>query len=422
MENRIIAGTPQYYSQPTFTYSYAPGNKRVWRGVWDSPGGTQTVDEVTFWGVNGQKLATYAMSVWQQTPQWNTQPYLLATQTGTEYYFGGKLIKNAGYVTPDRLGSIGKYFPYGQERPSATQDGTDKFATYFRDSETGLDYADQRYHQPGMGRFMTPDRMAGSARLPASWNKYAYSGGDPVNHADPGGNHWVCIAGVNGEPDDCFDNGTGDCVGSICPLIDYPDNSTEVQSCLIAVMVQDWNYYSTHCTQQGGGGDGSLPFKPKTIPTLQFGQSIVGLFNKAFSSAWDALSKPACAQDFATSTAGLQSFLGGASYQYFPVFVTDLTSPNYGKPDPTKDAVTNPNTQLVTINNAGNFGNYAPDATFTETKLGQSATLTGDQLRVYELLHELGHLAGLGTTPDANNYDNAFNKSIIQDCLGIKFK
>ena len=45
---------------------------------------------------------------------------------------------------------VGKYFPYGQERPSATTDGKEKFATYFRDSETGLDYAQNRYHQPGM--------------------------------------------------------------------------------------------------------------------------------------------------------------------------------------------------------------------------------------------------------------------------------
>jgi RHS repeat-associated protein len=92
-------------------------------------------------------------------------------------------------VTPDRLGSIGKYFPYGQERPSATTDGKEKFATYFRDSETGLDYADQRYHQPGMGRFMTPDPYSGSASAkdPGSWNRYSYTGGDPVNRSDPGG-------------------------------------------------------------------------------------------------------------------------------------------------------------------------------------------------------------------------------------------
>lgn len=57
----------------------------------------------------------------------------------------------------DRLGSIGKFYPYGTERPSATGNDKEKFTGYFRDSATGLDYADQRYEQPGVGRFMTPD-------------------------------------------------------------------------------------------------------------------------------------------------------------------------------------------------------------------------------------------------------------------------
>ena len=90
-------------------------------------------------------------------------------------------------MTPDRLGSIGKYFPYGQERPSATTDGKEKFATYFRDSETGLDYAQNRYHQPGMGRFMTTDSAAANRNDPGSWNRYAYTQGDPVNFNDPKG-------------------------------------------------------------------------------------------------------------------------------------------------------------------------------------------------------------------------------------------
>jgi len=86
----------------------------------------------------------------------------------------------------DRLGSIGKYYPYGQERPSATTNDTEKFTGYFRDSATGLDYADQRYHQPGMGRFMTADPAASSAQGndPGSHNRYAYTGGDPVNRVD----------------------------------------------------------------------------------------------------------------------------------------------------------------------------------------------------------------------------------------------
>jgi RHS repeat-associated protein len=118
-----------------------------------------------------------------------SQPQLVATQTGTWYYFGGRLIKNAnGYVGADRLGSIGKYYPYGQERPSATTNGTEKFTGYFRDSETGLDYADQRYESPGTGRFLTADPIfAVSRRDPGSWNRYAYVGGDPINRTDSSG-------------------------------------------------------------------------------------------------------------------------------------------------------------------------------------------------------------------------------------------
>jgi RHS repeat-associated protein len=115
-------------------------------------------------------------------------PVFYATQTGTYYYFGGRMIKNeSGWVYPDRLGSIGKFYPYGTERPSATTNGTEKFTGYFRDSETGLDYADQRYEQPGMGRFLTPDRMFGKPADPGSWNKYAYTRGDPINRIDPSG-------------------------------------------------------------------------------------------------------------------------------------------------------------------------------------------------------------------------------------------
>src|SRR5271156_1172826 len=67
--------------------------------------------------------------------------------------------------------------------------GGPRSSGYFRDSETGLDYADQRYHQPGMGRFMSPDPYQNSAGPdnPGSWNRYAYVGGDPINFNDPAG-------------------------------------------------------------------------------------------------------------------------------------------------------------------------------------------------------------------------------------------
>src|SRR5208282_6310468 len=115
VENRLVT-VGAYGSAPAMNYGYAPGNKRIWRG------GTGTgVDEVTFWSVNGQKLCTYQMSLSGST--------LLATQTGANLYFGGKLIKNAnGWVYSDRLGSNGNFYPYGIERTATIPpNGTEKF-------------------------------------------------------------------------------------------------------------------------------------------------------------------------------------------------------------------------------------------------------------------------------------------------------
>jgi RHS repeat-associated protein len=155
--------------------------------VWASYGSSRTTDTITFWSLNGQKLGDYALTTVSGT---SYTPQFYATETSVNYYFGGRLLKNNnGWVYSDRLRSIGKFFPYGQERPSATTNGTEKFTGYFRDSETGNDYVDQRYYVPGNGRFITSDRGMGGAKAadPGSWNKYAYVSGDPVNRRDPKG-------------------------------------------------------------------------------------------------------------------------------------------------------------------------------------------------------------------------------------------
>jgi RHS repeat-associated protein len=147
---------------------------------------------------------------------------------------------------------VGHFYPYGQEKPSATTNGTEKFTGYFRDAETTLDYAKNRFHNPGTGRFLTPDPSTGySPSVPGSWNKYAYVQGDPVNNTDRSGLYldaqqcaedpdaclnedWGCAAGdpfaPTGEEDpDCedpqpfqcpsglHDNGSGQCVPNAPP-------------------------------------------------------------------------------------------------------------------------------------------------------------------------------------------------------------
>ena len=132
------------------SYAYDVQNHRVWDGT-----------AYTFWAPDGRRIGRYTGT--QITNSVAFQPQEIKA------YFGGRLIASGSiagsYVTflpvvTDRLGSVRvrgsqtmRYFPYGDEQVS-TANGYDKFATYLRDAN-GLDYADQRYHQPGIGRFMT---------------------------------------------------------------------------------------------------------------------------------------------------------------------------------------------------------------------------------------------------------------------------
>ena len=114
----------------------------------------------------------------------------LARESRQLQYFGGRRL---GVM--DQLGSAGSsapnagsYFPWGEPRSGTGQD-TWNFATYWADSATGLDYANNRYYSNAYGRFMTVDPSASGAHPsdPQTWNRYAYTGGDPVNRLDPGG-------------------------------------------------------------------------------------------------------------------------------------------------------------------------------------------------------------------------------------------
>jgi RHS repeat-associated protein len=112
-------------------------------------------------------------------------------------WFGGKLVQKYDGGSPsnvfeDRLGSVGKYLPYGEAKPGASGNpagDNEKFATYTRDAGTGLDYADQRWHVAGAGRFLTADpyQASGGASDPGSWNRFGYVGGDPTNWVDVSG-------------------------------------------------------------------------------------------------------------------------------------------------------------------------------------------------------------------------------------------
>jgi RHS repeat-associated protein len=175
IENRLIKATNN--SGQTDEYRYDPANKRIWK---KKPLGQTWEEETYFYGVNGEKLGTYV-----GTTSFGVRH--------TNLYFGGKLIRAEGQVAVlDRLGSVSngkKYFPYGEEQGQTSAQDRTKFATYFRDATTALDYADQRYYSRSIGRFLTPDPSEGGIdpQSPQTWNRYSYVVSDPVNHFDPMG-------------------------------------------------------------------------------------------------------------------------------------------------------------------------------------------------------------------------------------------
>jgi RHS repeat-associated protein len=188
-ENRLLTATGA-----SGQYAYDIANQRIFDGT-----------RYTFYTPEGLAIFRFELHLHNQpNGQWVLRPM----NGEALLYFGGKLIgtANAPTVTSqtvafsaivtDRLGSVRvrgaqsfRFYPYGQELPSATVNGREKFGTYFRDTGTGLDYANQRYHAPGFGRFMTVDGSGKNEDLadPSSWNQYAYVHGDPVNANDPTG-------------------------------------------------------------------------------------------------------------------------------------------------------------------------------------------------------------------------------------------
>jgi RHS repeat-associated protein len=90
--------------------------------------------------------------------------------------------------------------PFGVEIPAGfagrttAWDTTDnvsaKFTGQERDTETGLDFFQARYHGSAQGRFLSPDPLGNfvaNAADPQTWNMYAYARNNPLVFVDPTG-------------------------------------------------------------------------------------------------------------------------------------------------------------------------------------------------------------------------------------------
>jgi RHS repeat-associated protein len=218
-----VNGTTKYYKYDAF-------GRRM-----ESRTGQNGVPRIYFYDGKGRVLAEYDTYYWGATP---ARKYV---------YFAGQQLgqykDRVGSVRNTNGGTSSHYYPFGEEITSTANDRY-KFAETYRDSDTGLDYALNRYYASGIGRFLSPDpyKASGGPADPQSWNRYAYVQNDPVNSYDPLG---LLIAEPGVWP--CGDDWiwdpslSGPCYGGLWYFFTFP----------IAI------------GGGGGGGGGSPPPKPK---------------------------------------------------------------------------------------------------------------------------------------------------------------
>jgi RHS repeat-associated protein len=217
------------------------------------------------YGLRGERLGLYKYTVTVGINWYMGYPYYYAladaTQTWRNIYFGGRLIvSNGTTVVTDPVGSVRTdansngalfgYYPYGENIGNSRGAGGEQFATYTRESGTGLDYAVSRYYTAIYGRFNTPDRYQNNApqKDSATWNRYSYAQGDPVNLNDPRGSFT------------CYDCGED---GSLACAVGY-----------------HWDAYSGRCESDNPGlppskGEDSHPDPPPVCNIQLFDQPAV---------------------------------------------------------------------------------------------------------------------------------------------------
>jgi RHS repeat-associated protein len=307
----------------------------------------------------------------------------------------------------DRLGSAGKYYPYGEARGTVPQDAVG-FATYTNDSATGLEYADQRYYASNFGRYMSVDRTwyGTDSSRPASWNRYAYVEGDPANYNDP-------LGTFLGPP--------------LPPPVPDPDPNlggagASVAGCthVLAKVVDSGN-----CPQVHFGGGNPDKFITNSQMKQELGQAIVVALHALGTNS-------KCAGLFGlTGSAGNTSpiaqqvlsdlFPAGNVLQYFDFarissngnFVTSATTQGVGS-------------NTVSIGNGATMTVNASVIITLNNTTGGTAFVSGNQNDwAITFLHELGHvytdLYGPGTSkivPDAGNPQQSIDNTqlIEKDC------
>ena len=125
---------------------------------------------------------------------------------GTIYYFFADHLGTNRVMTSATGTTVQEstYYPFGgeQRQITTTAENRWKFTGLERDNESGLDHTLFRKFASNLGRWLSPDPLAGDITNPQSLNRYSYVLNNPTNATDPTGLRCVWEDGTFDSEDD----------------------------------------------------------------------------------------------------------------------------------------------------------------------------------------------------------------------------
>lgn len=162
---------------PDATYSYDGEGRRVKKI-------SSTETTVFVYNASGQLVAEYSTVL---------APVQEVSYLTTDHLGSPRVITNENGVVTDRK----DFSAFGEETVTSQRISTlgytdaeeprKDYTGYEKDTESGLEFAQARYYNPGHGRFTSVDPLTASAtiRNPQSFNRYSYTLNSPYKFTDP---------------------------------------------------------------------------------------------------------------------------------------------------------------------------------------------------------------------------------------------
>ncbi len=146
---------------------------------------------------------------WEQYVQFDGRLLWYYTQaTNVSRYFHVNALGSLGLATDQTGAPVEEMldYPFGGEWVNTAGFGWDeKFARFPQhDTDLGLYETAFRQYSPGLGRWLTPDKLAGDVTNPQSLDRYTYALNNPVSFTDPSG-----LSCIHTDDGTTVDNGDG---------------------------------------------------------------------------------------------------------------------------------------------------------------------------------------------------------------------